>query len=93
MKIFPEPNLWKDPIGWAKTMGGVRYKFWLQVFVHVLIGAITVFVYTRGTFSPGHIIMIVFFLVVMPLGYLYVIRKLLLELQKREKIQVGKDTE
>jgi len=93
MKIFPEPNLWKDPIEWAKAAGGVRFKFWTQVFIHVLVGAFTVFVYTRGTFSLPSIILIVFFLVVVPLGYLNVIRKLLLELQKREKIQVGKDTE
>lgn len=93
MKIFPEPNLWKDPIEWAKAAGGVRFKFWTQVFIHVIVGAFTVVVYTRGTFSLPSIILIVFFLVVVPLGYLNVIRKLLLELQKREKIQVRKYTD
>ena len=85
MKIFPEPFLFKDPIGWAKAVAGVRFKFWLHVFLHVFIGAATICVYIRGTFSLGFVLMIVFFMNVFPFEYLYVMRKLVLELQKREK--------
>jgi hypothetical protein len=86
MKIFPEPNLWTTPIEWAKKVAGVRLKFWLQVFFHVFMGAITVFWLIEATLPPGQIFFIGFFLVVfIPIGYLYGIRKLILDLQKREK--------
>ena len=90
MKIFPGPILWKDPIGWAQGVAGV--KLWSLVFVHVFAGATTVYVYIRGIRSLYFVLLIVvLFIIYFPFGYLYVMRKLVLELQERERSQEGKD--
>jgi len=90
MKIFPGPILWKDPIGWAQRVAGVN--FWSLVFVHVFAGAATVYVFIRGTRSLYFVLLIVvLFIIYFPFGYLFVIRKLSLELKERERSQEGKD--
>jgi len=86
MKIFPGPILWKDPIGWAQKLVGVRFKFLLCVFLHVFAGATTVYVWIRGTPSIYFVLLlVVFFIIFLPFEYLYALRKLVLEFQKRER--------
>jgi hypothetical protein len=86
MKILPEIFLFKDPIKWAKASAGSKFKFWFWVFIHLLSGAFVLYTYQKGTVG-GYwwIFVVVYFMIVMPISYLYALRKLLLELQKREK--------
>jgi hypothetical protein len=85
MKIFPEPNLFKDPIYWAKTAVGSKFKFWVSVFIQVLTAAFVLYASTRGKMLDSSWVIVVLFMIVFPFYYLYALRKLLLELQEREK--------
>lgn len=71
---------------------GSKFRFWVAVFFHVLVGALTVFHSIKGTLSLSVVFpLLIVFIVVFPFFYLYALRKLLLELQNRERIHVGKD--
>jgi hypothetical protein len=87
MKIFPEPNLFKDPINWAKAVVGSKFKFWFSVFIQFLSGTFVLYASLKGTVGEPSLIfmVVVLFMIVFPFYYLYALRKLLLELQKREK--------
>ena len=85
MKIFPEPNLFKNPIYWAETAVGSKFKFWVSVFIQVLIAAFVLYASTRGKMLDSLWVIVVLFMIVFPFYYLYALRKLLLELQKRKK--------
>jgi hypothetical protein len=85
MKLFPEPFLFKDPINWAKAVVGSKFKFWFSVFIQLLCGAFVLYASLKGTVGGSWWIFVVLFMIVMPFNYLYALRKLLLELQKREK--------
>jgi len=92
MKIVGDTFLFKNPIGWAQRVAGVRFTFLVFVFLHVLFGAITVYRFIRGTLSLDAVLLLVIvFVVILPFYYLYALRKLVLELQDREKTHVGKD--
>jgi len=92
MKIFPEPILWKDPIGWAQKYVGSKFNFWLWIFLHVSVGALTVYLFIKGTLSLYFVLLVVIvFIILQPFYYLYALRKLVLELKKREKTPEGKD--
>jgi hypothetical protein len=82
MKIFPEPFLFKDPIDWARVAVGSKFKFWFAVFIQLLCGAFVI--YTCRTVDGFWSVIVILFMIVMPFNYLYALRKLLLELQKRE---------
>jgi hypothetical protein len=89
VKIFPGPILWKDPIGWAQGVVGIN--FWSLVFIQVFAGAATVYVWIRGTIPLYFVLVIVvLFIIYFPFYYLFVIRKLVLELKKLERSQEGK---
>ena len=83
MKIFPETFLFKNPDKWAKAAVGSKFRFWSSVFTQLLCGAFVI--YTCRTVDGVWSVIVVFFMIVMPFNYLYALRKLLLELQKREK--------
>jgi hypothetical protein len=85
MKIFPEPNVFKDPIGWAKIAIGSKFKFWVAVFLQVLVAAFVLYASTRGKMLDSLWVLVPPFMVIFPFYYLYALRKLLLELEKHEK--------
>lgn len=89
MKIFPEPNLFKDPIYWTETAVGSTLKFWVSVFIQFLAGAFVIYKALRGAADESWLVFVfvVLFMFVFPFYYLYALRKLLLELQKREKMR------
>ncbi|MGB2764004.1 MAG: hypothetical protein WBC02_04130 [Candidatus Aminicenantaceae bacterium] len=89
MKIFG-PILWKDPIGWAQRAAGIKFNFWLFTFCNVLAGALTVYLFIIGDLSLVFVLMlVVVFIILGPFYYLYALRKLVLELKKREKTPEG----
>ncbi|NQT81230.1 MAG: hypothetical protein HQ555_12665 [Candidatus Aminicenantes bacterium] len=91
MKIFG-PILWKDPIGWAQRAAGIKFNFWLFTFCKVFAGALTVYLFIIGDLSLVFVLMlVVIFIILGPFYYLYALRKLVLELQKRDKTHEGKD--
>jgi len=83
MKIFPETFLFKNPVKWAKAAVGSKFKFWSSVFIQLLCGAFVL--YACRTVDGFWSVIVVLFMIIMPFNYLYALRKLLLELQKREK--------
>jgi hypothetical protein len=85
MKIFPEPNVFKDPIGWTKIAIGSKFKFWVAVFLQVLFAVFVLYASARGKMLDFLWVLVPLFMIVFPFYYLYALRKLLLELQKREK--------
>jgi hypothetical protein len=87
MKIFPETSLFNDPIKWVKASVGSKFKFWFWVFIHLLSGAFVLYTSQKGSVGQSWwwIFVVVYFMIVMPFSYLYALRKLLLELQKRDK--------
>jgi len=87
---LPEPILWKDPIGWAQRAAGIKLNFWLFTFCNVLAGASTVYLFIIGGLSLYFVLMIVvFFIILQPFYYLYALRKVVLELKKRDKTPEG----
>ena len=92
MKIFGDNDLFKNPIGWAQNLAGVRFRFSVFIFLHVLFGAMTVYKFIRGTLSlESLLLLVIVFVVILPFFYLYALRKLVLELKKREKTPEAKD--
>ena len=86
MKIFPGPILWKDPIGWAQREVGIKFNFWLFIFLQVSAGALTVYLFIIDNLSLVYVLMLVFiFIILKPFYYMYALRKLVLEFQKRER--------
>jgi len=91
MKIFGDNFLFKNPIGWAKSIES-KFNFWLCIFLHVVAGAVTVYLFIKGTLSLYFVLLVVIvFIILQPFYYLYALRKLVLELKKREKTPEGKD--
>ena len=94
MKIFGDNFLFKDPIGWAQKSFGSKFNFWSWNFLHVFVGAVTVYLFIKGALSLYFFLcMVIVFMVILPFYYRYAGRKLVLELQDREKTHEGKDTE
>ena len=92
MKIFGDTFLFKDPIGWAQKSFGSKFNFWSWNFLHVAVGALTVYLFVKGTLSLYFVLLVVIvFIILQPFHYLYALRKLVLELKKHEKTSEGKD--
>jgi hypothetical protein len=84
MKIVP------DPINWTKASIGSKFKFRLVVFVELLFDAFVIYVFlintTIGKFWRPFAVVFLGSMLGFHFRYLYALRKIFLELEKREKI-------
>ena len=89
--------LWKNPVGWAEKAVGTKLKFWLLITAHLVMGGAFIFfflclafvLFAKGfklplSFGVG-IGGMVAFITMLPICYLYTIRKLLVELKKTKR--------
>jgi hypothetical protein len=89
--------LWKNPVGWAEKAVGTKLRFWIMITAHLVMGVAFVFFFLCVTFilfAKGFKLPLSFgvgiggmaaFITILPICYLYTIRKLLIELKKTKK--------
>ena len=85
--------IWKDPVKWSEKTIGKNFTFWFMIFTHLigsagLISMPVLILLGIGFSSVGTLIYAVTFIMfaaILPISYLYALKKLLIELKKDHK--------
>ncbi len=86
-----ENAIWKNPNKWAEKTVGTKNKYLLLLLMHLVLGFGSILIFSLSSnrifgyyFHPFNIILFIG-MILMPLMYLFALRKLLLKLREYNK--------